>query len=93
VFNKKNQFWVVPCDSLINGSFKLDRVGIPVCSLDSVTGKFSQGCKQKVSVPCIVSLSSIISFHYRTVLSLVPADHLGSHWMNTTQRNDILQAV
>jgi len=41
VFNEKNQFWTVPCDSLINVSFKFGGVEIPIHPLDTVMSEFN----------------------------------------------------
>ncbi|KAF9646039.1 acid protease [Thelephora ganbajun] len=41
VFNEKNQFWTVPCDSLINVSFKFGGADIPIHPLDTVMSEFN----------------------------------------------------
>jgi hypothetical protein len=78
VYDGKNQFWTVPCDSLINVSFKFGGVEIPIHPLDTVMSEFSY--KDANGNPaCVgsVSLPPIILSYYRTVLPLVPADYLG----------------
>ncbi|KAF9783230.1 acid protease [Thelephora terrestris] len=41
VFDSKNQFWTVPCDSLINVSFEFGGVQIPIHPLDTVMSEFN----------------------------------------------------
>lgn len=41
VFDEKNQYWTVPCDSLIQVSFKFGGVEIPIHPLDTVMSEFS----------------------------------------------------
>jgi len=78
VFNEKNQFWTVPCDSLINVSFKFGGVEIPIHPLDTVMSEFNyKDVNGKTACVGSVSLSSLVSFYYRTVLPLVSTYHLG----------------
>jgi hypothetical protein len=78
VFNEKNQFWTVPCDSLINVSFKFGGVEIPIHPLDTVMSEFGyKDANGKAACIGSVSLFLIISFYYRTVPPSVSADHLG----------------
>lgn len=78
VFDEKNQFWTVPCDSLINVSFKFGGVEIPIHPLDTVMSEFNyKDANGKTACVGSVSLSSLISLCCRTVSPLVPADHFG----------------
>lgn len=40
-FDEKNQFWTVPCDSLINVSFEFGGVQVPIHPLDTVMSEFN----------------------------------------------------
>jgi len=78
VFSENDQFWTVPCDSLIHISFKFGGVEIPVHPLDAVMSEFSyKDANGKTACVGSVSLSLMISSDRRTVRSLVPANHFG----------------
>ena len=78
VYDQKSQFWTVPCDSLINVSFKFGGVEIPIHPLDTVMSEFNYKdangnprCIGSVSLPLVIRF---IPFPNRFLL--VPADHL-----------------
>ena len=65
-FDEKNQWWTVPCSSLITISFKFGGVVIPVHPLDTVMSEFHQQdangnvvCVGSVSLPLIISIHRI----------------------------------
>ena len=63
VFDANNQFWTVPCDSLINVSFKFGGAEIPVHPLDTVMSEFNYK-DANGNTACVgsVSLSLFILF-------------------------------
>ena len=63
VYDTKSQFWTVPCDSLINVSFKFGGVEIPIHPLDTVMSEFNyKDGNGKTACVGSVSLSSFILF-------------------------------
>ena len=66
VFDEKNQFWTVPCDSLINVSLKFGGVEIPIHPLDTVMSEFAYEDANGKSA-CIGSVSSPtpITFYFQ----------------------------
>jgi hypothetical protein len=65
VFDSKNQFWTVPCDSLINVSFEFGGVQIPIHPLDTVMSEFNYK-DANGNTACVGSVSSCLSVssHY-----------------------------
>lgn len=63
VFDEKSQFWTVPCDSLINVSFKFGGAEIPIHPLDTVMSEFNYK-DANGNTACVgsVSLSLLILF-------------------------------
>ena len=64
VYDTKSQFWTVPCDSLINVSFKFGGVEIPIHPLDTAMSEFNYKdasgnvkCVGSVSLPLIASFN------------------------------------
>jgi len=60
VFDEKNQFWTVPCDSLINVSLKFGGAEIPIHPLDTVMSEFAYKDANGKSA-CIGSVSSSVA--------------------------------
>ena len=78
VFDEKNQYWTVPCDSLIQISFRFGGVEIPIHPLDAVMSEFSyKDANGKTACVGSVSLFLFAFFLCRHISPLVPADHLG----------------
>jgi len=59
-FDEKNQWWTVPCSSLITISFKFGGVNIPVHPLDAVMSEFHQQ-DANGNVVCVGSFQPITS--------------------------------
>lgn len=67
VFDQKSQFWTVPCDSLINVSFKFGGTEIPIHPLDTAMSEFNYE-DSNGDTACVGSVSSslFVSFYHRT---------------------------
>lgn len=78
VYDVKNQFWTVPCDSLISVSFEFGGVQIPIHPLDTVMSEFNYKNANGTSA-CVGSVRSslFIGLRFLTVLSSVPTYHVG----------------
>lgn len=65
VFDVTNQYWTVPCDSLISISFEFGGVQIPIHPLDTVMSEFNYK-NANGTTACVGSVSSppYVSFHY-----------------------------
>lgn len=59
-FDEKNQFWTVPCDSLINVSFEFGGVQVPIHPLDTVMSEFNYKNANGASA-CVGSFQPITS--------------------------------
>lgn len=60
VFDTKNEFWTVPCDSLLSISFVFGGVQIPIHPLDTVMSEFNYQNANGTTV-CVGSVSSFPS--------------------------------
>lgn len=77
VYDTKNQYWTVPCDSLINVSFEFGGVQIPIHPLDTVMSEFNYKNANGTSA-CVgsVRLPPSFPFYRLTVFPSVPTDHV-----------------
>ena len=62
-YDVKNQYWTVPCDSLINVSFKFGGVQIPIHPLDTVMSEFNYKNANGNSA-CVGSVRSSLPFPF-----------------------------
>lgn len=76
-YDVKNQFWTVPCDSLINVSFEFGGVQIPIHPLDTVMSEFNYK-NANGTTECVGSVRSSpsVGLYCLTILSSVPTDHI-----------------
>ena len=68
VYDVKNQFWTVPCDSLINVSFGFGGVQIPVHPLDTVMSEFNYK-NANGTTACVGSVSLSLFVHIVLLLN------------------------